>query len=105
MPAESGSEPSSLVPGGPVPSSLTCTCRGPLLACSPGQMRKSPNAKSPKQEATEEKDQFRILKRTLYLHLGLHLASICNVDVDYIYFLPSLCVQTMHLEQKYGAQL
>lgn len=85
MPAESGVVPSSLVPGGPALSSLTCTYRGPLLACSPGQMSKSPNVKSPKQGATEDKNQYGIIKKNVlfspWAPLGFYLQCRCRLHL------------------------
>lgn len=37
-------------------------------------------------------------------HLWFHLGSVCNINIDYIHFLPGFCIQTVHLKQNQRAQ-
>lgn len=38
-------------------------------------------------------------------NLWLHLASVRDINIDYIHLLPGFCIQTMYLKQKHRAQL
>lgn len=94
------SVPSSLVLEGLVLSSLTCTCKDPPLACSPGERHENPEWTTWMRRHGRH-GQIRIMKH----HLRLHLASFCNINIDYVHLLPGFCIQTVYLKQNHRAQL